>query len=104
MDEKLMQQLQEIAKQRESIEAQVKLLRQEAIEEVQQLINTFGLQASCFRFPNAPAASAAPRSAAKPKYRDPATGKTWTGRGREPIWMRRALENGKTKDDFLIRE
>ncbi len=28
------------------------------------------------------------RSNVKPKYRDPATGKTWSGRGKRPAWMR----------------
>lgn len=31
------------------------------------------------------------------KYRDPATGKEWTGRGREPLWLK-----DKNKDDFKI--
>lgn len=32
------------------------------------------------------------------KYRDAATGETWTGRGRAPRWL-----DGKNKDDFLIK-
>lgn len=31
------------------------------------------------------------------KYRDPATGATWTGRGKEPVWIR-----GQDRDGFLI--
>ena len=34
---------------------------------------------------------------AKPKYRDPATGAIWTGRGKPPVWLR-----DKNFDDFLI--
>lgn len=26
-----------------------------------------------------------------PKYRNPATGETWTGRGRQPKWVEQAL-------------
>jgi DNA-binding protein H-NS len=33
-----------------------------------------------------------------PKYRDPATGKTWTGRGKAPRWL-----DGKDRSQFLIR-
>jgi DNA-binding protein H-NS len=33
----------------------------------------------------------------KPKYFDPVTGQTWTGRGREPKWIR-----GKDRSGFLI--
>ena len=36
---------------------------------------------------------------ATPKYRDPSTGTTWSGRGKEPTWMR-----GRDRDDFLIKE
>ena len=36
------------------------------------------------------------------KYRDPATGATWTGRGLKPLWMRSAIESGRTQDEFLI--
>lgn len=38
----------------------------------------------------------------RPKYRHPQTGKTWTGRGRAPVWMAEALEKGASKEDFLI--
>jgi len=37
----------------------------------------------------------APRSA--PKYRDPRTGKTWSGRGRAPRWIQ-----GEDRTPFLI--
>jgi DNA-binding protein H-NS len=32
------------------------------------------------------------------KYRDTATGQSWTGRGRAPKWL-----EGKNKEDFLIK-
>jgi DNA-binding protein H-NS len=38
-----------------------------------------------------------------PKYRDPASGKTWTGRGLKPKWVTEALESGKTLDDLAIK-
>jgi DNA-binding protein H-NS len=37
-----------------------------------------------------------------PKYRDPDTGTTWTGRGLQPRWMRAAVARGKSPADFLI--
>jgi DNA-binding protein H-NS len=33
-----------------------------------------------------------------PKYRDPDSGKTWSGRGKEPKWLA-----GRSKGDFLIK-
>lgn len=37
-----------------------------------------------------------------PKYRDPASGKEWCGRGAMPKWMAGALANGATKDQFAV--
>ena len=37
-----------------------------------------------------------------PKYRNPETGETWTGRGKPPRWMAAQVAAGKTKEDFLI--
>lgn len=42
------------------------------------------------------------RSVVAPKYRDAATGATWTGRGKQPKWMAAALAAGKKIDDFKI--
>ena len=36
------------------------------------------------------------------KYMDAATGKSWTGRGKLPVWMKEAISQGKTKEDFLV--
>ena len=43
----------------------------------------------------------ATRSVGVPKYRDPDTGKTWTGRGKPPAWIAAAIKQGR-EDDFLI--
>lgn len=36
-------------------------------------------------------------SKAKPKYKDPASDKTWSGRGKEPLWIK-----GQDRTQFLI--
>jgi DNA-binding protein H-NS len=45
---------------------------------------------------------AAAKPAGVPKYRDPVSGKTWTGKGKAPGWIHEGLKQGKSKDDFLI--
>ncbi|WP_321898906.1 H-NS histone family protein [Paraburkholderia heleia] len=40
------------------------------------------------------------RGAAPPKYRDPASGATWSGRGRAPNW----IKDARNRDRFLISE
>lgn len=37
-----------------------------------------------------------------PKYRDPGTGNTWSGRGLKPKWVEAALAGGKTLDQLKI--
>lgn len=38
-------------------------------------------------------------SAVGPKYRNPGTGDTWSGRGRAPAW----IKDAKNRDKFLIK-
>ena len=52
-----------------------------------------------FRPVGAPAAAAAkPKRTLPPKYLNPKTGETWTGRGRSPTWL------GKNRARFLIKD
>lgn len=43
-----------------------------------------------------------PASKPVPKYSDPASGKTWTGRGKLPQWLRDNIADGVSLDHFLI--
>lgn len=36
------------------------------------------------------------------KYRDPRTSKTWSGRGRPPVWILEYENNGGAREDLLI--
>lgn len=39
-----------------------------------------------------------------PKYRNPENAKeTWTGRGRQPLWMAAQVKKGKKPEEFLIQ-
>jgi DNA-binding protein H-NS len=37
-----------------------------------------------------------------PKYRDSATGDTWSGRGLQPKWLKAALASGRSLADFAL--
>ena len=52
----------------------------------------------------APRSRRAAKSATKgePKYRNPETDETWTGKGRPPSWIRAADEAGRPRSDFAI--
>lgn len=44
-----------------------------------------------------------PKKPVKPKYRHPEDPeKTWTGRGRQPLWIKDWLESGKDLDELAI--
>lgn len=39
-----------------------------------------------------------------PKYRNPQTSETWSGRGKQPRWLVAAMKSGKRIEDFRIGE
>ena len=43
------------------------------------------------------------RNVVAPKYQDPESGKTWTGRGKSPAWLSTQLLAGREKQEFLIK-
>jgi DNA-binding protein H-NS len=45
-------------------------------------------------------ATSSPRAPIAPKYRDPKTGATWSGRGKAPQWIAKA----RNRDRFLIEQ
>jgi DNA-binding protein H-NS len=91
---------QDLLKQREALEKQIAEARQretaDAVAKVRALMTEYGLTASDV-FPSGKTRSAKPTAKVAPKYRDPATGATWTGRGKAPRWIA-----GKDRAKFLI--
>ena len=45
----------------------------------------------------------AARAAVAAKYRNPATGESWSGRGRAPKWLAEELAKGRSREAFLIK-
>lgn len=43
------------------------------------------------------------RTTVAAKYKDPVSGKTWTGRGKTPAWLATHLAAGRSKQDYLIK-
>lgn len=52
--------------------------------------------------PKAPKTSANAGRKVAPKYRNPSTGETWTGRGLQPNWVKAAVASGKKLEEFAI--
>ena len=98
-----MSTLAELIKQREALEAQIAQVRQtelaDAIGKVKALVAEFGLTAQDV-FGGAkrgPKAAGTVKNPVAAKYRDAATGQTWTGRGKAPKWI-----EGKDRAQFVI--
>lgn len=75
--------------------------RGEAINKVKALMAEYGLTLADI----GSRAAAAPKKATTKvaaKYRNPATGDTWSGRGLKPKWLTAALAGGASLTDFAI--
>ena len=97
-----MSSLAELIKQREALEAQIEAARKaanaDAIAKVKELVAEFGLTAQdIFGGAKRGRKAGGSTNTVAPKYRDPATGATWTGRGKAPKWI-----EGKDRAQFAI--
>lgn len=90
----------ELLAQREVLETQIRKARAEELEEVLRkigiVVKEFDLTPDDI-FPLENSGSNVKRAAVAPKYRNPSTGATWTGRGKPPAWIA-----GQNRDLFLI--
>lgn len=88
----------ELLQQREALERQIEDARQRensgAIEKVRALVAEFDLSPDDV-FGKKRATNASVKVA--PKYKDPSTGATWTGRGKPPKWIA-----DKNREEFAI--
>lgn len=70
-----------------------------AKEKIATIMKEYGLTVDDLTRSEAKATKASKvRNPVPAKYRDEATGETWTGRGRSPKWL-----EGKEKNQFLIK-
>jgi len=94
-----MSQYKDLLKQREELEAKIADARNaeiaNAIAQVRQLVLDYSLtERDVF---GGVRTSSAKGSTVAPKYKDPVTGATWTGRGKPPRWIA-----DKEREQFLI--
>ncbi len=86
------QSYKDLLKQREELDKQINDARRQelsaAVAQVRNLVAEYGLTAQDV-FPTGRGARASSTSGVKvaPKYRNPETGETWTGRGKAPKWI-----------------
>jgi DNA-binding protein H-NS len=92
----------ELLQKREALEQEIAQARKNeissAVSKVRELVAEYGLTVQDI-FPGRTTKTASVKSVSKvaAKYRDPATGQTWTGRGKAPKWI-----EGQDRTPFLI--
>ena len=103
-----MANLSELLAQKADLEKQIeeakRTQRADAIARITALMAEHGLTLADLgtRPKKARAKSAATSGKVAPKYRDAATGETWSGRGLQPRWLKAALASGKSLSDFAV--
>lgn len=99
-----MASVSELLAQKAALEQQIaeaqRAERAGAVAKVRALMSEHGLTvADLSSRPSAPKKAGAKVA---PKYRDAATGNTWSGRGLQPRWLKEALASGKQIGDFAL--
>ncbi|GLU33474.1 H-NS histone family protein [Trinickia caryophylli] len=92
----------QLTEQLAKVQAQMAAAREKemsaTIEQIKAQIAEYGITAEELGFTGKRTARKASSGGLPPKYMDPKTGKTWSGRGRAPAWL------GKRRERFLIQQ
>ena len=96
-----MSKYKELLAQRETLDKAIAEARQtelsDTIGKVRALVAEFGLTSADIFGAGKPRTQKASSGKVAPKYKDPATGATWTGRGKAPKWI-----EGKDRAGFAL--
>ena len=100
-------QLQDLISQRDALARQIEsaksAVRADAISQVRQLMSQHGLTVADLSGKAPGRAGPTVGKSVAPKYRDPVSGATWSGRGLKPRWLAEALRDGtKSLNDYAI--
>ena len=98
--------LQELIAQKDALEAEIARTREktrsDAIAQVRALMDEHRLTLSDLSTRAVVKQRAGKGAKVAAKYRDAATGDTWSGRGLQPKWLKAALASGRKLGDFTV--
>ncbi len=101
-----MSNLSELLAQKAALEQQImeaqREQRTQAISQIRALMAEYGLTLADLGTRAAAAPRRAPSAKVAAKFRHPATGETWSGRGLQPNWLKTALAGGARLEDFKV--
>jgi len=101
----------EAAALQEQIENAQRAERAEVINQIKSLMAQHGISLTELGARSGGSGGSVRARSAKPsttgrkvaiKYRDEATGNTWSGRGLQPNWLKNALAEGRKLEDFAV--
>ncbi len=99
--------LQELIAKKEALEREIeqtqKQDRSEAMNKIRELMSQYGLSLNDLSGKSTGrGSSAAKGNKVAAKYRNTATGESWSGRGLQPKWLKAALAAGRKIEDFAV--
>jgi DNA-binding protein H-NS len=98
--------LQDLLAQKEALEREIELTKKqervEAVKQVRALMSQYGLSPADLAVRNSSKPKAGTGKKVAAKFRNTATGETWSGRGLQPKWLKAALAAGRKLGDFAI--
>jgi DNA-binding protein H-NS len=101
-----MQKLTELLAQKATLDQQIADAQREeraaAIAQIRSLMAEHGLTVADLSARRSVSGKASRGGKVAPKYRNQATGETWSGRGLQPRWLKAALAAGKKLADFAV--
>ncbi len=99
--------LQDLLDRKAALEKEIEVTRRheraEAISKVKSLMAEYGLSMADLSARAPSKASAGKGGKVAAKYRNTATGDTWSGRGLQPKWLKAALAAGRKIDEFAVK-
>ena len=102
-----MSTLKELLDRKAALDKEIESTRREehanAIAKIKALMQEHGLSLADIssKAPGRPS-SATKGAKVAAKYRNKATGETWSGRGLQPKWLKAALASGRKLDEFAV--
>jgi DNA-binding protein H-NS len=103
-----MPSLQDLLDRKAALEKEIETTRKqertEAIAKVKALMSQYGLSVADLSIKSAPKASGSGKGRkVAVKYRNAATGDTWSGRGLQPKWLKAAVAAGRKVEEFAVK-
>ena len=101
-----MSNLKDLLAQKAAIEKQIdeaaRAERADAVAQVKALMAAHGLSIADLGARSVAKGTRSSGTKVPAKYRNKATGESWSGRGLRPNWLKAALASGKRLEDFAV--